>query len=132
MLFRSKRIVARWGAPATIMANNAFKGKFAEMCAKYGVDLKEMIPHQHNSNGLAKRNNRTLRESLRSYINDELNDWDQLLPGIQFTMNTSNAKAHKKSPYYAVTGRESVMPAERLYNKKPPAEFESMDVSICL
>ena len=44
-------------------------------------------------------------------------------------MNTSNAKAHKKSPYYAVTGRESVMPAERLYNKKPTVEFESMDVS---
>ena len=44
-------------------------------------------------------------------------------------MNTLNAKAHKKSPYYAVTGRESVMPAERLYNKKPTAEFESMDVS---
>ena len=44
-------------------------------------------------------------------------------------MNTSNAKAHKKSPYYTVTGRESVMPAERLYNKKPTAEFESMDVS---
>ena len=44
-------------------------------------------------------------------------------------MNTLNAKAHKKSPYYAVTGRESVMPAERLYNKKPTAEFESIDVS---
>ena len=44
-------------------------------------------------------------------------------------MNTSNAKAHKKSPYYAVAGCESVMPAERLYNKKPTAEFESMDVS---
>ena len=29
-----KRIVARWGAPATVMADNAFKGKFAEMCAK--------------------------------------------------------------------------------------------------
>ena len=66
---------------------------------------------------------------LRSYINDEQNDWDQLLPGIQFAMNTLNAKAHRKSPYYAVTGRESVMPAERLYNKKPSAEFESIDVS---
>ena len=124
-----KRIVARWGAPATVMANNAFKGKFAEMCAKYRVNIKEMIPHQHNSNGLAKQNNQTLRESLRSYIKDEQDDWDQLLPGIQSDMNTSNAKAHKKSPYYAVTGRESVMPAERLYNKKPTAEFESMDVS---
>ena len=59
-------------------------------------------------------------------------DWDQLLPGIQFAMNTLNAKAHKKSPYYAVTGRESVMPAERLYNKKPTAEFESMEIYICL
>ena len=29
-----KRIVARWRAPATIMADNAFKRKFAEMCAK--------------------------------------------------------------------------------------------------
>ena len=48
-----KRIVARWGAPATVMADNVFKGKFAEMCAKYGVNLKEMIPHQHNSTGLA-------------------------------------------------------------------------------
>ena len=77
-----KRIVARWGALATVMANNVFRGKFAEMCAKYGFDIKEMIPHQHNSNGLAKRNNLTLRESLQSYINDEQDDWDQLLPGI--------------------------------------------------
>ena len=117
------------GALATIMANNAVKGKFAEMCARYGVDIKEMIPHQHNSNGLAERNNRTLHKSLWSYINKEQDDWDQLLPGIQFAMNILNAKAHKKSPYYAVTGRELVMPAERLYNKKPTAEFESMDVS---
>ena len=93
-----KKIVARWGAPATVMADNAFKGIFAEMSAKYGVDLKEMIPHQHNSNGLAERNNRMLRKSLRSYINDEQDDWDQLLPRIQFAMNTSNAKEHKESP----------------------------------
>ena len=100
------RIVAGWGALATIMANNVFKGKFADMCAKYGINIKEMIPHQHNSNGLAKQNNRTLRKSLWSYINDKQDDWDQLLPGIQFAMNTPNSKAHKKSPYYAVTGCE--------------------------
>ena len=35
----------------------------------------------------------------------------------------------EKSPYYAMTGQESVMPAERLFNKKPTAEFEPMDVS---
>ena len=46
-----------------------------------------------------------------------------------FAMNTSNAKAHKKSPYYVVTGGELVMPAEKLFNKKPTVEFESMDVS---
>ena len=56
------------------MANNAFKGKFAEMCAKYGVNLKEMILHQHNSNGLAEQNNQRLRESLQSYINNEQDD----------------------------------------------------------
>ena len=44
-------------------------------------------------------------------------------------MNTLNAKAHKKSPYYAVTGQELVMPAERLFNKKPTAKPKSMDVS---
>ena len=54
--------------------NTAFKGKFAEMCAKYGVDLEEMIPHQHNSNRLAKRNNQTLHESLRSKLNNERDD----------------------------------------------------------
>ena len=35
-----KRIVARWGASATVMANNAFKGKFAEMCAKHRLTSK--------------------------------------------------------------------------------------------
>ena len=93
-----KRIVVRWGAPATVMANNVFEGKFAEMCAKYGVNIEEMIPHQHNSNGLAGQNNQMLRKSLQNYINDEQDDWGQLLPGIQFAMNTLNAKAHKKSP----------------------------------
>ena len=69
-----KRSVARWGALATVMADNVFKGKFAEMCAKYGLDIKEMILHQHNSNGLAERNNRTVRKSLRGYINNEQDD----------------------------------------------------------
>ena len=64
----------RWGAPATVMADNAFKGKFAEMCAKYGVDLEEMILHQHNSNRLAEWNNQTLHLSFWSYINDEQDD----------------------------------------------------------
>ena len=52
-----KRIVARWGAPTTVMADNMFKGKFVDMCAKHKVDIEEMIPYQHNSNGLAKQNN---------------------------------------------------------------------------
>ena len=84
-----KRIVARWGAPATVMADNVFKGKLDSW--------QELIPIILF----------IIDVTPKRFVQHSVVPFGQ---SVFIAMNTSNAKAHKKSPYYAVTGRESVMP----------------------
>jgi hypothetical protein len=107
-----ERVLLRWGTPRRVLADNAFEGKFAELCKENGIDLQHSLPHQHDTVGLAERMNRTVQEILRAYTNAEGTDWDRFLPAVQFAVNTGRAAAHGFTPFRVVTGREAVLPIE--------------------
>jgi ribosomal protein L21E len=52
--------------------------------------------------------NRTVEESLRSYVNANLDNWPELLPWIQSAMNSSVSAAHGFSPFWLTFGRHMV------------------------
>jgi hypothetical protein len=118
-----ERVLLRWGVPKYVKADNAFKGEFADLCESYGIKVEYGLPHQHNSQGMIERNNRTMEEYLRNYVNVDKNNWDELLPEAQFARNNRINAATKMSAQYAATGREPVLKIERLM------QFESDEKS---
>ena len=51
------------------------------------------------TNGLVERFNRTLQRSLVKLVNDNQNDWDELLDGVLFAYRTSIQKSTQVSPF---------------------------------
>jgi len=51
-----------------------------------------------------KRTNQLLSGYLRNFINDDQNEWYQLLPLAEYAYNYSNASAHKMTAFCANYG----------------------------
>ena len=109
-----KRILHRWGAPEVVTADNAFKGVFKDGCERNGIAMNYALPYQHKTNGLVERANRTVEETMRNYVNADKDNWDEKLSGVQFALNGARASSHGMTPYKANTGREPVLPIQRL------------------
>jgi hypothetical protein len=57
------------------------------------------------TDGQTERANRTMEEMVRHYVSHRQDDWDQLLPALEFAYNTSKHRATGVSPFYTCTGR---------------------------
>ena len=110
-----ERVVLRWGTPDTFLCDNdgSYQAEFRGALNKLNVKAMKILPYAHNSNGLAERYNKTIEEVLRHYINSNLNNWDELLPYVQFALNTSVARSHGHTPFYLNTGRLVISPFSR-------------------
>ena len=51
------------------------------------------------TNGLVERFNQTLQRSLVKLVNDNQNDWDELLDGVLFAYRTSIQKSTQVCPF---------------------------------
>lgn len=54
------------------------------------------------TNELVERFNQTLQRSLVKLVNDNQNDWDELLDGVLFAYRTSIQKSTQVSPFELV------------------------------
>jgi hypothetical protein len=113
-----KRILKRFGTPKRVLVDNAFRGEFETLCDNNGIKLDFSQAHQHNTNGLAERMNRTIEEMLRSVIGKDIKTWPVWIPSVQAAINSAKAAAHSHTPFMMVTGWQPVLPIERILNRE--------------
>ena len=88
------RWIYRFGKPRSFLSDRGktFEGnKLREMCKTFNITQEFSSPYQHQSNGLAERTIRSLRDMVvtsSASQNDSL-DWEELLPKIEFLLNTT-------------------------------------------
>lgn len=58
-----------------------------------------------------QRVNRVVEEVLRHHVSYEQTDWDQLVPMVEFAINTSKHASTGCTPFYLNQGREAETPA---------------------
>ena len=58
--------------------------------------------------------NRTVEEMLRSYVNDQHNNWDDLLPYMELAYNNSRQASTKATPYFLNHGTHPHIPGASL------------------
>ncbi len=74
--------------------------------------MKTSTYHQQ-TNGACERLNSFIVQTLRMFINDNQDNWDDLLPSVMFAYNTSPAtQSTGFSPYFLLFGQECSVPID--------------------
>lgn len=101
-------IVRYHGIPISIVSDRdtRFTSSFwQELWKLLGCKLNMSTAFHPETDGQTERQNRTLEEYLRSYINIEQDNWDECLIGAEIAYNNSVNISTKQTPYYLNYGQ---------------------------
>ena len=89
------------GMPSTVVSDRGpeFTNKFAAaLCKALGTDHCKSTSYHPQSNGQTERMNRVLEDMLRHFVNPRQDDWDTLLPVLEFAINNSFQESIQDTP----------------------------------
>jgi hypothetical protein len=76
--------------------NNDF---FRSLCDRLGISLNLTYSYHPRANGQVERLNRVVEEAVRHFVGPAQDDWDELLPHLEFAINNAPAAATGCSPF---------------------------------
>ena len=92
---------------------NFLSNAVAELCNRMDIKHYKTSSYHLESNSTCERYNRTLAQSLRSYIDDEQENWCAMLPGILMAYRkTECIKSTGFSPFQMLFGQEMRSPLD--------------------
>ena len=109
------KMFLQYGCPQEIVTDQG-----REFCNRLVDLLKEKTGFVHKitsayhpqSNGLDERSNQTLKAQLQKLVNDQQDNWDELLPSILFSYRTSKHDSTRCTPFLLMYGREARLPID--------------------
>ena len=118
-----------FGLPKVIISDRdpKFTGNFwKELHRLLRIKLAMSSAFHPQSDGQTERTNRTLEEMLRSYVLYAQDNWDQILPFVEFAYNNSINDTTTHSPFFLNYGKHPRTPMSLLAedNSSPMEEVE--------
>ena len=110
-VFLSK-IVKLHGVPQSIVTDRGslFTAHFwSALCYHLNIKRKLSTSFHPQTDGQTERQNQTLEQYLRGYVNYQQDDWVRLLPMAEFAYNNSKHSVIGVSPFFAYTGSHPSM-----------------------
>ncbi|HBS53358.1 MAG TPA: hypothetical protein DD806_05115 [Flavobacterium sp.] len=109
-----KEIICLHGIPEILLTDQGsnFVGKLFKSICKL-LDLKKIqtTAYHPQTNGALERTHRTMAEHLRALVNPEQTDWDDWLPHVVFTFNTTVHSSTGFTPFELLYGYEPTLPS---------------------
>ena len=104
------RWIYRFGKPKSILSDRGknFESQYLRhQLGKFGIKQEYSTPYQHQSNGLVERAIRTMRDLLSATLASGCaeRNWHDLLPRIEYTLNSTLQNATGCTPFEVVFGR---------------------------
>ena len=72
------------------------------------------------SDGQVERMNRIVQEVLRHYVSPRADNWDRLLPLVEFAINSAKQESTGFSPFQLNYGRNPSSPLDREFDEVLP------------
>jgi hypothetical protein len=104
-----KTVVSQHGLPDEIISDRdkLFTSKFwKSLMAQLGANHKLSTAFHPQTDGQTERLNQTLEQYLRSYVNEQQDNWVELLPLAQFAYNSARSESTQTTPFFANYGYE--------------------------
>lgn len=112
VLFRE--IFARYGAPRTLITDRGqnFMSKLVTaVCELFQVTRHYTSSYHPQTNAACERMNSTIAQCIRTYINEDQDNWKELLPGILMALRMSpSTQSSDLSPHQILFGSEMELP----------------------
>jgi transposase InsO family protein len=105
------------GLPVAIISDRdpKFTSKFWQHLMKQlGTRMAISTANHPQTDGQTERMNRMLEDMLRCLVNYEQDNWDKLLPLVEFAYNNQVNLSTKETPFYVDTGRHPRLPQDLL------------------
>jgi hypothetical protein len=102
------------GLPKVIISDRdtKFTSKFWKCLFEHiGTKLAMSSSYHPQTDGQSERMNRTLEEMLRTYTNYRQNNWDELLPAVEFAYNNSKQASTGYTPFELDNGQHPETPS---------------------
>lgn len=112
VLFR--KIFARYGAPRTLITargQNFMSKLVTAVCELFQVTRHHTSSYQPQTNAACERMNSTIAQCIRTYINEDQDNWTELLPGILMALRMSpSTQSSDLPPHQILFGSEIELP----------------------
>ena len=76
-----------------------------------GTKLAMSTAFHPETDGQTERNNQTLEQMLRNYVNYKQDDWDAHLSAAEFAYNNAKQASTGATPFFLSTGQNPLVPA---------------------
>ena len=119
-----RHVLPRTGLPKVINSDRGpqFVSHFWQHLWKaLGTKVALSAPYHPNSNPYVERQNKTLLENLRSFVNARQDDWETYLPLYEFAYNNSFNASLGDTPFFLGHGRQPTLPISVSKPTKSPA-----------
>jgi hypothetical protein len=106
-----------FGVPLEIQSDQGteFTGDYLKRITdRLQIDHNISAPFKPSSQGLVERFNRTLKDILTAFVNDQPGTWDLHLPTALFAYNTSLSPVTGFTPFFIMFGRQARLPSSLL------------------
>jgi reverse transcriptase-like protein/integrase-like protein/aspartyl protease/chromodomain-containing protein len=109
-----ENVCRRHGFPTSIVSDR--DSKFTSLFWKslwslFGTKLKMSTANHPQTDGQTERTNRTLEQMIRPYVNEQQDNWDELLPYMEIAYNNAKQDSTGFSPYYINNGCDMMLPS---------------------
>jgi len=103
-------IICRYGFPLVLLSDrgSGFTSiLFTQLLKILGIKKIKTMAYHPKSNGGVEIVNKTVKKTLKMWVNEHQNDWDVLLPYAIFSYNTSVHSTVHETPFYLNSGRQA-------------------------
>jgi RNase H-like domain found in reverse transcriptase/Reverse transcriptase (RNA-dependent DNA polymerase)/Integrase zinc binding domain/Retroviral aspartyl protease len=124
------RVVRHQGVPACIISDRDPRftsGFWTALWEALGTRVALSTAYHPQSDGQTERQNRTLEESLRSYVNAKGSDWDQHLGACEIAYNSSVHASTKMTPFRLDGGIDAALPLDLLASIARPVQNTTVE-----
>ena len=123
------QFITRYGVPAQIHTDQGREFEsalFRELAQLLHIEKTRTTPYSPQSDGLVERANRTILSLLRTFVNEQQDDWDDWLPYIMAAYRSSVQETTGCTPNLMLFGRENATPVELMF----PCQVEEVPVCV--
>lgn len=109
-----RRVVLREGCPRSWQTDRApelIAGAVAKLAALAGIEAKACSSYQAHTEGRVERRNWLVEMMLREMAKDDPAGWPEMLPWVEFAINSSPYSVTGMTPYFHKTGYDPIAPA---------------------